>query len=121
MEQGKGYQVNLDLGKCDVRFWADGDCMNTPKAPIRIKNGQRLMAHRYNDFNPYADIASVTGKVCVIVYQVEGKRYAAVKEMVGLDEIAGTLRLKYYYPEETIVSLKIDGLEAIYIVDGVTD
>lgn len=121
MEQKKSDQANLDLSRYDVRFWADGDCMNAPKAPIRIKSGQRLIAHRYNDFNPYADIATVAGKVGVMVYQVDGVRYAAVKEIVGIDEIAGTLRLKYYYPEETIVSLKIDSLEAVYIVDSVTE
>ncbi len=114
-----GYLADAEIS-ANAAFWADGDCMNSADAPIRIGNGQQLMVHRYDGiFNPFADIDSVRGKVCVFQYITQGKRYFAVKEVVGVDEIAGTLRLKYYYPEETIVSLSLEGIEQVYIVDGV--
>lgn len=117
-----GYPVAMDLDSYDVRFWADGDCMDSPDSPIRIKDGQRLIVHKYNGlFNPYADIDKVRDKICAILYIVEGVRYAIVKQIVGIDEITGTIRLKYYNPEETIVSLKIDTLEKLYVVDGVEE
>lgn len=115
-----GYPVAMDLDSYDVRFWADGDCMDSPNSPIRIRDGQRLIVHKYNGlFNPYADIEKVRGKICGILYIVEGMRYAIVKEIVGIDEITGSIRLKYYNPQETIVSLKIDTIERLYLVDGV--
>lgn len=124
MKQQKqiGYPVDLDLKQYDVRFWVVGDCMDSPEAPIRLKDGQRLKVREYDgDFNPYADIDKVRGKVCAILYIVEGVRYAIVKQIVGLDEITGSIRLKYYNPNETIVSLKIDTIEKIYIVDGIEE
>ena len=33
---------HLDLSKYEVRFWVDGDCMDAPEAPIRLKDGQKL-------------------------------------------------------------------------------
>jgi hypothetical protein len=124
MEKRKqvGYPVAIDLANCDVRFWADGNCLDSPDSPIRIKDGQRLIVHKYNGlFNPYADIDKVRDKICAILYIVEGVRYAIVKQIVGIDEITGTIRLKYYNPEETIVSLKIDTIEKLYVVDGVEE
>lgn len=124
MEKRKqvGYPVAIDLANYDVRFWADGNCLDSPDSPIRIKDGQRLIVHKYNGlFNPYADIDKVRGKICAILYIVEGVRYAIVKQIVGIDEITGTIRLKYYNPEETIVSLKIDTIEKLYVVDGVEE
>lgn len=115
-----GYPLDIDFSEYDVRFWVNGDCMNSPDAPIRLRNGQRVRLHKYNGiFNPFADIESVRGKVCCFQYIIQGKRYFAVKEVVGVDEIANSLRLKYYYPQETIVSLKIDAIEQVYIVDSV--
>lgn len=119
-----GYPADVDIDKFEVRFWADGDCLDSPDAPIRIKYGQRLIVHEYDGiFNPYslADMDKVRGKVCCILYIVEGVRYSVVKEIVGIDEIIGSIRLKFYNPEETIVSLKIDTIERLYIVDGVTN
>ena len=117
-----GYPIEIDLSKYDVRFWVDGDCMNSPDAPIRLKDGQRLSVHKYDGvFNPYRDIEAIRGKVCCFQYIIQGKRYMAVKEVVGIDEIANLLRLKYYYPQETIVSLKIDAIEQVYIVDGIAE
>ena len=117
-----GYSTDTDLSECVLRFWADGDCMNSEDAPIRLRNGQRLSVHKYDGvFNPYADIEAVRGKVCVFQYITQGNRYFAVKEVVGIDELANSLRLKYYYPQETIVSLKIDAIEQVFIVDGIAE
>lgn len=117
-----GYPADVDLSKYEMRFWVDGDCMDSPKAPIRLKDGQRLMIHEYDGiFNPYADIGKVRGKICAILYVIDGVRYGVVKEIVGIDEITGSIRLKFYNPQETIVSLKIDTIERLYIVDGVED
>jgi hypothetical protein len=114
------YSKDLDLSRYELRFWADGDCMDAPSAPIRIKNGQRLRVHEYDGvFNPYADIEKVRGKVCAIQYVTGGKRYFSVKEIVGIDEITGTLRMVYYNPQITPVSLKIEAIEKVYFVDGV--
>ncbi len=115
------YPVDMEVGD-NARIWVDGDCMNSPDAPIRLQDGQRLRVHKFDGvFNPYADIAKVRGKVCVVQFIKENKRYFVVKEIVGLDEITGSLRLAFYYPQKTIVSLKIDAIEQVYIVDGVMD
>lgn len=117
----KAYPVDMEVSD-KAAFWADGDCMNSPDAPIRLRNGQRLSVHKYDGvFNPYRDIEAIRGKVCVFQYITQGKRYFAVKEVVGIDELANSLRLKYYYPQETIVSLKIDAIEQVYIVDGIEE
>lgn len=115
-----GYLPSLEVSD-DAAFWVDGDCLNSNDAPMRLQDGQRLKVHRLEGFCPSADIEQVRGKVCVIIYQADGMRYAVVKEIVGLDEITGSLRLKYYNPEETIVSLKIDTIEGVYLVDGVVE
>lgn len=117
-----GVSKDIEINEYNTRFWADGDCMNSPEAPIRIRDGQRLRVHGYDGvFNPYADIEQVRGKVCAIQYVIKGKRYFAVKEIVGIDELAGSLRLAYYYPQKTFVALKVDAIEKIYIVDGVEE
>lgn len=124
MKQRKqiGYPADQELSKYDVKFLADGDCMNSPDAPIRIKNGQQLRVRGYDgDFNPFADIERVRGKVCAIQYIAEGKRYFAVKEIVGVDELAGCLRMVYYNPQKTFVSLRVEAIEKIYFVDGVIE
>lgn len=115
-----GFAADLQISE-DAAFWVDGDCLNSSDAPMRLQDGQRLKVHRLEGFCPSADIEQVRGKVCVIIYQADGMRYAVVKEIVGLDEITGSLRLKYYNPEETIVSLKIDTIEGVFLVDGVVE
>ena len=120
-KEQKAYPVDVEVSD-KAAFWVDGDCMNSVDAPIRLRNGQRLSVHKYDGvFNPYRDIEAVRGKVCVFQYITQGKRYFAVKEVVGIDELTNSLRLKYYYPQETIVSLKIDAIEQVYIVDGVIE
>ena len=117
-----GYPIEIDLSKYDVRFWVDGDCMNSPEAPIRLRNGQRMRVHKYDGvFNPYRDIETIRGKVCCFQYITQGKRYMAVKEVVGIDDLTNSLRLQYYYPEKTAVFLDIASIEQIYIVDGVIE
>ena len=123
MEKRKqvGYPADLDISE-NAAFWADGDCMDAPDAPIRIKNGQRLKVRGYDGiFNPFADIEQVRGKVCAIQYLADGKRYFAVKEVVGIDELTGRLRMAYYNPQKTSVSLKVDPIEKLYFVDGVDE
>ena len=122
MEDNKqiGYPANIEVGD-NTSFWVEGDCLNSSDAPMRLQDGQKLIVHRLEDFNPYTDIEKVRGKVCVIIYHAKGMRCAVVKEIVGLDEIAGSLRLKYYNPKVTIVQLKIDKIESIYLVEGVKE
>lgn len=120
VRNNNGFTADLQISE-DAAFWVDGDCLNSNDAPMRLQDGQRLKVHRLEGFNPFADIEQVRGKVCVIIYQADGMRYAVAKEVVGLDEITGSLRLKYYNPEETIVSLKIDTIKGFYLVDGVVE
>ncbi len=116
-----GYLPSLEVSD-EAAFWADGDCMNSPEAPIQIKNGQRLKVHGYDGiFSPFADIDKVRGKVCVVQYITQGKRYFAVKEITGIDEITGRLRMAYYYPQKTSVSLSVEAIEKVYFVDGVEE
>ena len=121
MEQKEQIAYSVDMEVSDkAAFWADGDCMNSADAPIRLRNGQRLSAHRYDGvFTPYRDIEAIRGKICVFQYITQGNRYFAVKEIVGIDEITGTLRMVYYNPQITPVSLKIEAIEKVYFVDGV--
>ena len=124
MEKKKqiGYPVDLDLSKCEVRFWVDGDCMDAPEAPIRLKDGQKLKVHELECddgvFHIYRHIEEMRGKVCAIVSIHNGKRFCVVKEVVGLDELTGCLRLVFYNPKKTDVYLKMDAIERVYIVDG---
>ena len=124
MERKKqiGYPVDLDLSKYEVRFWVDGDCMDAPEAPMRLKDGQRLKVHdlECDDgvFHIYRHIEEMRGKVCAIVSIHNGKRFCVVKEVVGLDELTGCLRLVFYNPKKTDVYLKMDAIERVYIVDG---
>jgi len=121
-KQQIGYPVDLDLSKCEVRFWVDGDCMDAPEAPIRLKDGQKLKVHELECddgvFHIYRHIEEMRGKVCAIVSRQNGKRYCVVKEVVGLDELTGCLRLVFYNPKKTDVYLKMDAIERVYIVDG---
>ena len=115
-----GYPVAMDLDGYDVRFWADGDCMDSPDSPIRIKNGQRVLAHAFaGDFNIYRDADKLYNRVCVVQYVASGKRYFAVKQVTFFDELAGLLRLTFYNPKKTDVYLAINAIEKVYIVDGV--
>lgn len=117
-----GYSTDVDLSKYELRFWADGDCMDSPDAPIRIKNGQRVKVHTYaDDFNIYRDADKLYNRVCVVQYVASGKRYFAVKQVTFFDELAGLLRLTFYNPKKTEVWLKIGTVEKVYIVDGVED
>jgi hypothetical protein len=120
-KEQKAYPVNVEVSDKAV-FWADGDCMNSPDAPIRLRNGQRLSVHKYDGvFHPYGDIEAIRGKVCVFQYITQGKRFFAVKEVVGIDELTNSLRLQYYYPEKTAVFLDIASIEQVYIVDGIAE
>lgn len=126
---GYPMDMGIDSNEYNTRFWADGDCLDSPEAPIRIKDGQRLRVrgldcgdgeyHIYRYL--YSHIEELRGKVCVFQYVVDGKRYGAVKELVGIDELDGALKLAYYYPQKTYVRLKLDTIEKIYIVDGVEE
>ncbi len=120
-----GYPADLDLNQYDVRFWVDGDCMDSPEAPIRLKDGQRVRVHELERddgvFHIYRHIEEMKGKVCTIMYVVNGKRYCLVKEVVGLDELTGSVILTFYNPKKTNVRLKIDFIERVYIVDGIID
>ena len=110
MEQKEQMAYPVDVEVSDkAAFWADGDCMNSPDAPYD------------GVFNPYRDIEAIRGKVCVFQYITQGKRFFAVKEVVGIDELSNSLRLQYYYPEKTAVFLDIASIEQIYIVDGIAE
>ena len=119
------YPADLDLSKCEIRFWVDGDCMDAPESPMRLKDGQRLKVHdlECDDgvFHIYRHIEEMKGKVCAIISKQNGKRYCVVKEVVGLDELTGCLRLAFYNPKKTDVYLKMDAIERVYIVDGVAE
>lgn len=96
-------------------FSISGDCMSSPDAPITIKDGQKVVCHKFN--GSIYDIDALKGKVCIILCDDEGK--GVCKEVWGIDEILDVLRLKYYVPEQTIVSIKIDRIKDIYIVEAV--
>lgn len=113
------YDCKLPIGE-SATFSIDGSCMDSSLSPIRLKDGQRMLVHPFPGvFSAYADIEKVRGKVCVIQYLQSGKRYFAVKQVAGFDEIADSLRLVYYYPERTEVSIRAGAIERLYIVDGV--
>lgn len=114
-----GYPLDKEL--CEgVNFWVSGECMDSPLSPIRLKDGQRLIVHKYDGvFYPFADIDKVRGKVCCIEYEAKGKRYFVVKEIVGVDELANKLNLMFYNPKKTIIQLHVDAIRQLWLVDGV--
>ena len=106
-KEQKAYPVDVEVSD-KATFWADGDCMNSPDAPIRLRNGQRLSVHKYDGvFNPYRDIEAIRGKVCMFQYITQ--------------ELTNSLRLQYYYPEKTAVYLDIASIEQVCIVDGIAE
>ncbi len=125
VQYSRPYPTDVDLSQYDVRFWVEGDCLDSPDSPIRLKDGQRLRVHELERdegvFHIYRHIEEMRGKVCTIMFVENGKRYCLVKEVIGLDEPTGTLRLTYYNPKKTDIYLKIDSIERVYIVDGVID
>lgn len=96
-------------------FPISGDCMSSPDAPITIKDGQKVFCSKYE--GSIYNIDALSGKVCIILCD-DGHK-GVCKEVWGIDEILDVLRLKYYVPEQTIVSIKIDRIKEIYIVEGV--
>ena len=96
-KQQVSYPADLDLSKYEIRFWVEGNCMDAPEAPMRLKDGQRLQVHELECddgvFHIYRHIEEMRGKVCAIISKQNGKRYCVVKEVVGLDELTGCLRL----------------------------
>lgn len=113
------YDCDLLIGE-SATFTVDGSCMDSPMSPIRMKDGQQMLIHPFPGmFSAYADIEKVRGKVCVIQYRHSGKRYFAVKEVTGFDEITDSLRLVYYYPKRTELTVRASAIEQLYIVDGV--
>lgn len=96
-------------------FPISGDCMSSPDAPITIKDGQKVFCSKYE--GSIYNIDALSGKVCIILCD-DGHK-GVCKEVWGIDEILDVLRLKYYVPEQTIVSIKIDRIKDIYIVEGV--
>lgn len=96
-------------------FPISGDCMSSQDAPITIKDGQKVFCSKYE--GSIYNIDALSGKVCIILCD-DGHK-GVCKEVFGIDEILDVLRLKYYVPEQTIVSIKIDRIKDIYIVDGV--
>lgn len=113
------YEVCAAISE-SATFTVDGDCMDSIESPIRLKDGQRLLVHKFDGyFSAYADIEKVRNKVCVLQYTKMGMRYFAVKEIVGYDEITDSLRLQFYYPEKTIMCVKAKAIEQLYLVDGV--
>ena len=99
--------------------------MNSPDAPLRLKDGQRLKVNELECddgvFHIYRHIKEMEGKVCCFIYRARGKRFSMVKEFVGIDEVTGCLRLVYYNPKKTDVYLKIDAIEKVFVVDGVAE
>lgn len=113
------YSASAVIGE-GCTFTVDGSCMDSDEAPIRMKDGQRLAVHQFDGyFSAYADIEKVRDKVCVIQYLWRGMRFFAVKQIVGYDEISDCLRLVYYNPERTMVTVNAKAIEQIYYVDGV--
>jgi len=100
-------------------FTVEGDCLDSPFSPIRLKDGQKLNVCEFAGFVAHKDIEKVRGRVCVIQYSHWGYRYFIVKEVVGIDEAAGRLRLRYYYPLVSDVFLNIKEIERVWIVEGV--
>ena len=119
------YPTDVDLSKYELRFWVEGDCLDSPDSPIRLKDGQRLRVRELERdegvFHIYRHIEEMRGNVCIIMFVENGKRYCLVKEVVGLDELTGSLIMTFYNPKKTNICLKIDSIERVYIVDGVID
>lgn len=114
-----GYPLGSTICE-NANFWVCGSCMDSPLSPMRLKDGQRLIVHEYEGvFYPFADIDKVRGKVCCVEYEARGKKYYVVKEIIGVDELANTLRLMFYYPEKTIVSINANAIRRLWFVDGV--
>lgn len=123
-KQKTGFPLNIEINE-NTRFWCEGDCMNSEKSPIRIKDGQQLRVHKfeygYGGILTLADFFKIKGRVCAITYILDGMIYCVIKEVVGFDDVANAIRLKFYYPEETRISLGLEMIDSIFIVDGVIE
>lgn len=102
-----------------TRLWVQGDCMDSPSSPLRMRDGQQIIVHEVEMFRPYRDIEKVRGKVCVIQYSHWGYRYFIVKEIVDVDPLSERLKLRYYNPQRTDLSLNVREIERVWVVDNV--
>lgn len=93
--------------------------MDSPSSPLRMRDGQQMIVHEVEMFRPYRDIEKVRGKVCVIQYSHWGYRYFIAKEIVGVDPLSERLKLRYYNPQRTDLSLNVREIERVWVVDNV--
>ena len=92
-----------------------GDCMNSPRSPMRIKDGDRVLSHPIDKAEAVQHIGKVIG------VKMQGVPYyddcILVKELTGATDYAG-LELRCYNPPTSIV-ISWCAVETVYLIDAI--
>lgn len=99
----------------DLKYYAiavAGDCMDSDKSPIRVKNSDTIVIHRI----PLTEISmweNVGKMVCVMLDGV-----ILIKHYVFWNGVRGGIVVRMYNPEQKDMFIPLDKIKAMFVVDG---
>ena len=113
--------VSVDVVKRDINpkyFYCivpvKGDCMDSVKSPIRIKDGDYIMIHQI----PLTEGEIISNVKKIVCFIMEDGRFF-VKQLVFWDGLSWGIRVKMFLPQETIFFVPLDKIKALFVVDHV--
>lgn len=89
-----------------------GDCLNSDKSPMRVRDGDALLIHEFSKGELYSNV----GKVICFMLE-DGKFY--VKQLVYFHELDWTITVKMYNPEEREFTIPLKMVKYLFVVDEV--
>ena len=93
-------------------FGAIGDCMDSPKSPMRIKDGDKLLIHKI----PITQIEIMRNVGKVISFVIGGQGYH--KHLCFADLISNILHVTMYNPYQKFY-IPIAKIDELFVVDDV--
>lgn len=111
----KAVAVNIGRHDLDSRYYycilpVKGDCMDSDRSPMRIKDGDCLLMHQI----PLDDGMWAVNKVICFIMD-DGKPY--VKQLVFWDGISSKIVVKLFVPEEQVSSIPLRNIRSLFVVD----
>lgn len=91
-----------------------GDCLNSDKSPMRVRDGDSLLIHEFQRGELYNNV----GKV--ICFMMEGGNFY-VKHLVFFNELDWTITVKMYNPEEREFTIPLKMVKYLFLVDEVLE
>lgn len=140
------HKDNIDIKTSDIpdynadhdyfAFTINGDCLNHDDCPIRIKDGDLLLAHRIERREFMRNWHAYTDKIVLVepfyrfapyVKQAHGNHYnfggdvqsALVKQFVGVEH--GSFALLRMFTPPTVLSINLDEIKEISVIKKVIE